>query len=941
MFSYAFTIFLSAFLLFQVQPLAGKKILPWFGGTPAVWTTCMLFFQIVLLAGYAYAHFVVKRLSPRGQMLLHFGLLAATLVFLPIRPTNIWKPTGDEAPTGRILLTLGATIGLPYFLLSSTGPLLQGWFARANPGRSPYRLYALSNAGSLLALVSYPFLFEPNLTWGQQSWSWTIAFGVFILGCGWCAWRMVQHATSEPNAAAAEIMVPAEFAPLTSVADSTLRPNSSPAPIEPPGILRILLWLVLAALGSVMLLATTNMMCLEISPVPLLWILPLALYLLTFVIAFENERWYVRPVAALLLIGFGTWAMCVMKKGPTEKIWFQVAAYAGAAFASCFVCHGELARSKPHPKYLTLFYLMVSLGGALGGVLVAVVCPQVFDGFWELPLGLGAVLCLLMAMVVADAGGISRAARRIDAGVIAAGLVAAMVYEIRQRSDLIHNYPGLFYAICAAIAIMLVATWSEGWLTALRWRRCLAVGLGILVAGVTAFAVRDQGKKSNSRAIYVSRNFFGTLRIFEYYDDDWGYYLQLLNGNIDHGYQLEDKASRGWHTSYYARESGVGQAIVNHPKRRAGHGLRIGVIGLGTGTLASYGEPRDTIRFYDINPAVVELSYRKFTNIDATDPKKVVVTEKGFTYFEDCLSNKTIVQGDARISLELEAERGESQQFDVLAIDAFSSDSIPIHLLTKECLEIYRKHLAPGGVIAFHISSLHLNLSPVVRGLADEFHLHARRIENYKKHSTAAATSDWVLLSKDRELLVAAAAAQDKARAAAKEEARAGWSDKAKAAAEEKDKTEAWDSADWPTYGPAKILWTDDFGSLWQVIDWGGFEGVISASVWIIYFAFMALMTFSGWKVFEKAGEPGWAAIVPIYNTITMLKISGKPWWWIFLFFIPLLNLILAIVALASFCGAYGKGVRFVVGMIFLPFIFLPILAFGDAKYRRPLPMPA
>ena len=718
MVSYAFTIFLSAFLLFQVQPLVGKKILPWFGGTPAVWTTCMLFFQIVLLAGYAYAHFVVKRLSPRGQMILHFGLLAATLVFLPIGPTNNWKPTGEEVPTERILLTLAANIGLPYFLLSSTGPLLQGWFARANPQASPYRLYALSNAGSLLALVSYPFLFEPNLTWGQQSWCWSIAYGVFVVGCGWCAWRMVMHSASDPDGTAADEMIPAGSVPVKSVAEqgSPIAPSSiapPPLPIEPPGVLRILLWLVLAALGSVMLLATTNMMCLEIPTVPLLWILPLALYLLTFIIAFENERWYVRPVAGLLLIGFGAWAMVVMANGATERIWLQVPAYAGAAFASCFVCHGELARSKPHPRYLTLFYLMLSLGGALGGVLVAVVCPLVFNGFWELPLGLGAVLCMFAFLTIKNLPLGAPGLQRLSAGFVTLGLA-------------------------------------------------IAVAAGVIY----------QAKLTNIATIYVSRNFFGTLRIFQKDDEeDWGVYRQLLNGNIDHGYQLLDYEKREWHTSYYAERSGVGQAIVKHPKRLAGRGMTIGVIGLGTGTLASFGEPRDKVRFYEINPAVVDIAQK----------------QKLFTYLEDCPSDKAIVLGDARVSLEREADRGEFQQFDVLAIDAFSSDSIPLHLLKKECMEIYLKHMAPGGVIAFHISNRHLNLSPVVRGLADEFHLYARRIENLKDHASATATSDWILVSDDRALLDAAAARDSKA---------------------------------WPEKGPERLLWTDDFGSLWQVLEW-------------------------------------------------------------------------------------------------------------------------
>ncbi|HZZ74057.1 MAG TPA: fused MFS/spermidine synthase [Pirellulales bacterium] len=459
-----------------------------------------------------------------------------------------------------------------------------------------------------------------------------------------------------------------------------------------------------------MLLATTNMMCMEVPAVPLLWILPLALYLLTFIIAFENDRWYFRPAAGSLFLGFAGWAMYTMSQGAVSSVAQQVGAYSGLAFSACLICHGELARSKPHPHYLTLFYLMLSLGGAMGGACVAIVCPLVFNGLWELPIATGAVLSLFALLVV----------RELPLGTPLGRL-----------------------AIAGALAFLLASgsTYGVVWLV----------------------------HKTNEATKYVARNFFGTLRVFKYHDQDWGDYLQLQNGNIDHGFQLLDKNKRDWPTSYYSADSGVGYAIQHHPKRLAGDPIHLGVIGLGTGTLAAYGQPGDTIRFYEINPNVPGIA------------------QHIFTYLSDCPADKSIVLADARISLEREAERGELQDFDVLAIDAFSSDSIPMHLLTKECMEIYLKHLAPDGIIAFHISNRHLNLSPVVRALADEFRMDACRIENEADASLAARLSEWILVSYDARFIAGARRAY---------------------------------SSKWPNEQPQKLLWTDDFDSLWPILSW-------------------------------------------------------------------------------------------------------------------------
>ncbi|NQT86236.1 hypothetical protein HQ560_05685, partial [bacterium] len=380
MLGFAVTIFISAFLLFQVQPLIGKYILPWFGGGPAVWTSCMLFFQMLLLGGYAYAHVIRTRLSQRTQVIVHVTLLAATLLALPIAPSEGWKPQGDENPALYILLLLAVTVGLPYFVLSATGPLLQAWFSVRHPGRSPYRLYALSNVGSLLALLSYPFLVEPAMALRSQSTTWSIGFGLFVAFCIVSALSMLRVRPTDADEAGAD-------------EDSA-----------PPGWGVCLVWVALAACGSTMLLAVTNQMSWDVAVVPFLWVLPLTLYLLTFIICFEFERWYYRPVFWPLL-GLGAGAIVhLMFEGVRMPILFQVAGYAGGMFFCCMVCHGELVRLKPSPRYLTSFYLMVSAGGALGGLFVSLVAPAVFPMYLELHIGLWMTCALALVVYLYSRG---------------------------------------------------------------------------------------------------------------------------------------------------------------------------------------------------------------------------------------------------------------------------------------------------------------------------------------------------------------------------------------------------------------------------------------------------------------------------------------------------------------------------------------------------------
>ena len=691
---YAVTIFLSSFLLFQVQPLIGKFILPWFGGSPAVWTTCMLSFQVLLLVGYSYAHLIAGWLAPRRQGVLHIVLLAASILVLPIIPEETWKPLGDESPTWRIMLLLSACIGGPYLLLSATGPLLQSWFSRTHAGRSPYRLYALSNLGSLIALVSYPFAFEPLWRLTDQAWGWSIAYVVFTIFCGFCAVSIARLGGA-------------------SVARQTDEPATPQEAIEPPGRFDQLLWLALAACGSVLLLATTSQMCQEVAVVPFLWVLPLSLYLVTFIICFDNEQWYRRSWFAIFLVIAVSGACCVLFAGAGFPFLLQILVYSTVMFICCMVCHGELVRLKPHPRYLTKFYLMIAAGGALGGVLTTLAAPAVFTDYLEYHLGLAACCLLLLVCVYRDPRGIISSSKPVYSWAVAITLFTAL----------------------------------------------------LITLGIQAFTYP-------SKVIARSRNFYGTLRVAEFTDDNHKAYYSLRHGRIVHGFQFLEDKWRHLPTSYYGPESGAGLAVRFHPRRlEDGVGispLRIGVIGLGVGTMAAYGQPGDTIRFYEINPDVIRMS------------------DEYFSYRKDSKAEVDIVLGDARISLERQLRETGSEEFDVLVVDAFSSDSIPMHLLTRECFELYRKHLKPDGILAIHISNRHLDLGPLVRGQAAELGYEAVYFDTDADEEKGVDTADWVLVTNNREFLDAA----------------------------EVKKIET----PWSEDSPSPVVWTDDFSNLFELI---------------------------------------------------------------------------------------------------------------------------
>ncbi|MFY1824914.1 fused MFS/spermidine synthase [Myxococcus fulvus] len=812
MLRYSVAIFTSAFLLFGVQPLAGRYALPWYGGTPGVWTACMLFFQAALLGGYAYSHALASRLTLRMQAKVHLGVLAMAVAVLgaralwvgsPVAPGPEWRPVGTDLAVPRLLAMLAVTIGLPFFVLSTTGPLLQSWFARARPGRSPYVLYALSNVGSLLALLGYPFLVEPWVGRGAQAWGWGVGFVLFAVACAVCAVDVLRHERSAATAVAGQLGGAVEHVAagaearlavgaggtvsgvdakaalvggsreaerhvtagaearlavgaggtvsgvdakaalvggsreaerhVTAGAESRLAvvaggavsgadasgslsggagevprgvtaghatdteiaqaaafesvkqeaPGGAPDVTSTehpakPGVRQTLEWLGLSTCASVLLLATTNQLSQDVAAGPFLWVLPLAVYLLTFILAFSRESFYSRTLYSVLLIASGAAAAHAHAAGPHFPLSLLLLAYAASLFAGCMVCHGELFRLRPAPRHLSAFYLWVSAGGVLGALFVSGVATSFFRAYWEYPLSLGG--CCLVALV---------------------GMAQAPPGEKRGR----------------------------------RVSRMLR---GAMLMMVTANLFLSMNQDLD-RARFSERNFFGVVRVMEQNAEDPALHLfGLRHGAVTHGWQLAAPENRSRPTTYYTREAGLGLAIAEQRRLREAvglpPGLHVGVLGLGVGTSAALLEQGDRGRYYEINPAVIELAQGK---------------GGFFSFLADSPASATMVEGDARISLEQELERGEPQGFDVLSLDVFSSDAVPVHLLTEEAVALYQKHLAPHGVLAMHISNVHLDLVPVALAHARKLGMHATFVFHETKDD--ALRSNWMLLSPDRE----------------------------------------------------------------------------------------------------------------------------------------------------------------------------------------------
>jgi SAM-dependent methyltransferase len=679
---YAATIFLSAFLLFQVQPVVGKMVLPWFGGSAAVWTTCMLLFQVLLLMGYLYAHLSSRYLSPRRQALVHTALLVAAAFSLPLSPSDAWKPAASGDPALLLLGMLVATVGLPYFLLSSTGPLLQHWFAAERPGSVPYRLFALSNFGSMLGLLSFPLAFEPALTMSAIGSAWSVGFIAFAALSATLAVRAASHAVGAFRASSV-----APFAALAANGDiatadrgpasgthgmqgaARAEPGKAAAPdvaavgeaVRDAGPSRrdLALWCGLAAVATIFLMAATSHLTANIAPMPLLWVLPLAIYLLTFILSFESSKWYQRRIFLPLLLGLTPLIIGYMDHPsllPRGIVW-PVAIYCAGVFVFCMSCHGELAKLKPAPRHLTSFYLMIASGGALGGTFTALVAPRIFNDDYEFPLACLATLLVLAAAI----GG--------------------------------------------------------------KWARVMLTSASLVgLAWLGALAQGDHELKE--------RNFYGTVKVKEVDG-----VRQLSHGAIMHGMQFTDAPRRRWPTAYFGPDSGAGVAIRASHAAGQSAGQKVGIVGLGAGTLAAYCQPGDTYRFYEINPLVAELA------------------ASHFSYLKDCPGKAEVIQGDARLSMESEA----NQHLDVLILDAFSGDAIPVHLLTQEAFATWFRHLKPDGVLAVHISNLYLDLAPVVANAAASLGHQAFIVTSRSNKALGTNAARWVLIGPPERLVSHAA----------------------------------------------------------------------------------------------------------------------------------------------------------------------------------------
>ena len=647
---YAVTISWSAFLLFEVQPMLGKLLLPQMGGAAGVWLICLFFFQAFLLLGYWYAHLLTTRLGPALQRWVHGVVLAASLATLPVAPRLSASNSYDSSPEAHLLFVLVLSVGLPYFLLSATSPLLQAWFTQNHSRSAPYRFYAISNAGSLIALLSYPILVEPWIPTSRQAIGWSVAYVTFVLLCGLIAAFSSRQILAGPS-----------------------------KPIGHPRWTVKVLWASLAACGSALLLSITNHVSQNIASVPLLWIIPLTLYLLTFILCFEGHQWYQRKFfLRLLAVALGCMTYALSSEFSNLPLSVLIPLFCSGLFVCCMVCHGELARLKPAPEHLTSFYLMCSLGGALGAFFVALLAPKLFSGFYELPISLaGCILLVLIAL----------------------------------RRD---PYSSFYHA-----------KWEPGWLLVLSLSGVLLIGLCFDASGQAA------------RTLTMLRNFYGVLRVRDQQmqtdaaNDNGDHaprivsYRRLINGTITHGLQFLAPDLRDEPTTYYSRNSGVGIAL----RELGRHGpLRVGAVGLGVGTVASYGRPEDEFTFYEINPLVLQLAKREFT------------------FLRDSPAHIRTVVGDARLSLE----RQKPQAYDVLVIDAFSGDAIPVHLLTREAFSVYFGQLKPEGLLLVHVSNKHLDLEPVVAAAAFDAGREALLFDNGPQKARGISSATWIAVGRGR-----------------------------------------------------------------------------------------------------------------------------------------------------------------------------------------------
>jgi len=765
------TLFVSAGLMFLVQPMFAKFILPLFGSTPAVWNASMLFFQTTLLAGYLYAHESTRRLGVRRQAALHVGVLLVPLLVLPIGVPADWFPPTESNPVPALLGLLAVAVGLPFFVVATTAPLLQRWLAATShpAAADPYFLYRASNLGSVLGLLAYPLAMEPSLGLASQGRLWSAGYGVLVLlvlACAVVLWRERRGAVGsaalvEEHGAAASAAGDANPDPGEPEARADHDTTDPETGTEDPSLnararvtgARRLRWVGLAFVPSSLMLGVTATITTDLAPLPLLWALPLSLYLISFILVFSPgakgnrlHGWMVTALPGAVLA-----LLMLLLLGAVDPLWLMLPLHLAGFFVLAMVCHGQLARDRPPTRSLTEFYLLISLGGALGGVFNAIVAPAVFDSLVEYPIAI--VLAAFCLPKRAPRIPPSRYVRQLDLGLpLAFGLTVAVLVALIGLAGPDAQLPGkmLPFGIAAGIAVNFV-------------RRPLRFGLTV---GAVAFAVA-LAASTDSRELHRERSFFGVYQVTASKDDDLH---ELVHGTTTHGRQDFSPRRRSVPLSYYHHGGPIGQMLTAAP---ASATADVAIIGLGTGSIACYSEPGERWTFYEIDPTVERI---------ARDPDL-------FTYLRDCPGELDVVLGDARLSLDRAADR----RYGMIVADAFSSDTVPIHLLTREALALYRSKLRRDGLLAFNVSNRYLTLEPVLGNLARNAGLACVAQEDERSQfdgQPETDASDWVVMARSRRKVAAVAPAAG------------GW---------ERCRS-----------SPGTPVWTDDFSNLIGAIDLDG-----------------------------------------------------------------------------------------------------------------------
>ncbi len=710
---YATAIFWSAALLFWIEPLVSKQLLPLLGGSPGVWNTCLVFFQAMLLAGYAFAHLVAARLEPRRAAWAYLAVLALAAAALVSGLTSpaIHTEPGAMAPIPWVLLTLLATVGLPFFALAATGPTLQRWFSlTAHPSaRDPYFLYAASNLGSMLGLLAFPSLLEPFVTTSRQIGEWSAGYLALLALAIACAAALARWPAGARGSADDVVASPDSVA-LPDVVESLgdVAPRARPAAEAAVGVRRRLRWLFLAFLPSSLLLGVTTYLSTDIAAVPLLWIVPLAIYLATFTLTFAARppiphRWVLRAAPVVAAV----WVASIPIRWVLPH-WAMFGVQLLVLFTVAMACHGELAQDRPAPRHLTGFYLWVSLGGVLGGAFNTLLAPVLFTGTTEYPL-------VILLAVLAIPSRPRRAGRALSLSLdalvpVAAWGLAALLFHLARNA-------GDWWWGAAAAAPALLALPFAG--------RSLRLALALGAIYVTAVAA-EQG---TDKLLFAHRDFYGRIRVLSVAN---GHGHELMHGTTLHGKQNMLPRYRRNPLTYYSRRGPVGDIFRTLQARP--QPARVAAVGLGTGTLAAYARPGESWTFYELNPVI----------------EKVATNPRYFTYFTDALARPAVVLGDARLRIREAPPAG----YDLIVLDAFSSDAIPIHLLTREAIRLYESKLAPAGLMVFNVSNRYLDLDPVLAATARDNGLVAWHRDdedlNSREENAGIDRSEWVVLARSR-----------------------------------------------------------------------------------------------------------------------------------------------------------------------------------------------